>query len=134
MSERVRIKRVFHPFDKWEDAGMWRRTAGEERQRLHDTVAAFMADTQAFGAAMIRVVDEWRFSAEANLTTKSINQQAWVGHAACFLAVGSPEDVTRQAWHTLTQEQQDAANAVADIAIAHWRERYIARLKEASNA
>jgi uncharacterized protein YjbJ (UPF0337 family) len=30
----------------------------------------------------------------------------------------------REAWGMLTQDQRDAANAVADIAIAEWEARY----------
>jgi hypothetical protein len=54
-----------------------------------------------------------------------MNHQAWIGHAGCAIAVDSPEDMTRLAWRTLTKDQQDAANAAADRAIAVWREKYM---------
>jgi hypothetical protein len=54
------------------------------------------------------------------LTDTKQNRQAWIGHAACALAHGIPEDIVREAWSYLTQEQQDAANKKADEAIAHW--------------
>jgi DNA polymerase elongation subunit (family B) len=36
----------------------------------------------------------------------------------------SLEDVTRQAWHTLTQFQQDEANRMADAVLTDWDSRY----------
>ena len=49
-----------------------------------------------------------------------MNRRAWLGHAGCCIAVDSPEDLTRLAWHTLTTEQQERADAVAEEAIATW--------------
>jgi hypothetical protein len=103
---------------------MWRRTSGEERQRYLQAAADLMKDHERFYQAMHRVTLEWPYSCEVNLTTNSINQQAWIGHAGTVLATGSPEDVTRQAWHTLTKDQQDLANAAADRAIAEWKATY----------
>jgi hypothetical protein len=122
-----RLKRVFHPYTLWEDAaaGMWRNVSGEERQQYLEQAARLMRDPVSFLAAMTIVTHTWPYSCEANLTTRSINRQAWIGHAATVLAVGAPEDVTRQAWWTLNQVEQDAANAVADAAIAQWESNYL---------
>lgn len=116
------MRRIFHPYTLWEDArhGMWRRVAGDERKLYLDQAAALMKDPVSFLAAMSTVAHEWPFACEVNLTTRSINRQAWIGHAATVLAVGAPEDVTRQAWWTLTTQEQDAGNLAADAAIAEW--------------
>jgi len=129
----MKLRRVFHHHEKWEDAtnGMWRRnSSGEERKEFARRAASLMIDAQAFYEAMKRVTYEWPYSCEANLTASPINKRAWLGHAGCCLATGSPEDVTRQAWWTLTKEQQDAANAMADRAISEWETRYVLRLRE----
>lgn len=117
--------RVYHPFHLWEDAnaGMWRNVSGEERERLREASRLFMVNTALFRSFMFRVIDEWPIACEVNLTARGVNHQAWIGHAANIMAVDSPEDVTRQAWHMLTPELQDAANAVADEAIAEWHRR-----------
>ena len=136
-TQERRLKRVFHHHDKWEDAahGMWRRnTSGEERQAFKRKAAGLMVNTEAFYEAMARVTREWPYSCEANLTAPSINRRAWLGHAGTCLLTGSPEDVTRDAWWTLTQEQQNAANAAADRAIADWESSYILRLQETGRA
>lgn len=86
--------------------------------------ADLMKDPQAFEAAMVKAVNEWPNSCEAALTASVMNHQAWIGHAGCAINHNSPEDLTRLGWRTLTQQQQDEANAAADRAIAYWRERY----------
>lgn len=102
---------------------MWRIVHGESRERFAEAAAELMRDDAAFLAAMLRAVNEWPKSCEMNLTSVSTNHRAWFGHAGCFLATGSPEDCTRLGWHMLTEEEQDKANAQADIAIAEWQRR-----------
>jgi hypothetical protein len=58
------------------------------------------------------------------LTDLSINRKAWIGHAACAMAMKIPEDVIREAWGHLTDEQRRLANAQADDAIATWEHYY----------
>lgn len=83
-----------------------------------------MIDYQSFEDAMKRAVDEWPFSCEAALTASVMNHQAWIGHAGCAINHDAPEDITRLAWRTLTQGQQDLANMAADNAIAYWKGKY----------
>jgi hypothetical protein len=73
---------------------------------------------------MSMVADGWKYSAEVNLSNRNRNRQAWLGQASCCLIVGAPEDLTKQAWHTLTAAEKIAANAVADEVIAAWERRY----------
>lgn len=95
-----------------------------ERQSYQDKSASLMIDYKLFEDAMKRVVDEWPFSCEAALTASVMNHQAWIGHAGCAINHDAPEDITRLAWRTLTQEQQDLANMAADNAIAYWKGKY----------
>ena len=120
------FKRVYHPYTAWEEyhAGMWVVTTGPKRDAYVKASADLMRDADQFEAAMIRAVNEWPNSCEVAMTTPSLNHQAWMGHAGCCIATGSPEDCTRLGWHTLTQDQQDAANAAADRAIVLWGEQY----------
>lgn len=73
---------------------------------------------------MLKVADSWEYSCEHNLTDSGINKQAWIGHAACCLAIGCPEYITRQAWWHLTKQQQDDANKKADEAIRYWEDKH----------
>lgn len=120
------MRRIYHPWDRWEEHkhGMWRIVHGEERERLLAKAVEFTGDAELYGRWMMRVIEEWPYSCEHNLTCEEMNRQAWVGHAATCLAIGCPEDITRLAWHRLTQNQQDRANLKADAAIAAWERRH----------
>ena len=114
------LSRVWHPYWKWEekDFNMW--GAVEDRELYLQRAIEFTGNAQRYGKYMMRVVKEWRYSCEHNLTDRSQNRRAWVGHAACALAFQCPEDIVRQAWGHLSEQQQNEANAQADIAIGYW--------------
>jgi hypothetical protein len=103
---------------------MWRRVPSSERQDYLDRAVKFTGDHELYGSWMMKVLDSWPRSCEHNLTDMNINRRAWVGHAACCLAFGCPEDIVREAWGLLTQEQRDLANGVADLAIAEYEKRH----------
>lgn len=102
---------------------MWRNVSTKERDSFAAVTADLMAFPTNFEKAMRRALDEWPNSTEAALTSPSMNHQAWLGHAGCFLATGSPEDATRLGWHQLDGLQQHEANAAADRVIVEWKRR-----------
>jgi hypothetical protein len=105
------------------DGGMWAIPRPLDRARFIDASADLMRRPKAFLAAMERAVRDWPTSCEVAMTTPGLNRRAWIGHAGCFLATGSPEETTRLGWHQLTPDEQFAANAAADYAIAYWQSR-----------
>lgn len=113
------IKRIYHHYDKWEEHkfGMWRHVEPEEERKYLDWAIGFTANTDLYGHWMMMVIKEWPYSCEHNLSNKSINRQAWIGHAACALAKKCPEYIVRLAWWQLTEEQRTEANKRADVAI-----------------
>lgn len=121
------MKQIFHHYKKWEDYknGMWRKVSLSEEQNFLSIAIEFTGDHLKYGAAMIRVINEWPISCEHNLTDNSINQKAWIGHAACSLQINCPEYITRMAWHHLTEDQQNKANKMAELAIIKWNEIYL---------
>lgn len=120
------MNRVFHPYWKWEEhaAGMWQLAPIEQRPGLLEKAVQFTGDAEQYGAAMMRVINEWPNSCEQNLTDTSMNRLAWVGHAACSLQHGIPEDITRKAWAMLTDQQRTDADAKAQKAVDEWCGRY----------
>jgi hypothetical protein len=116
------VRKVWHPYWDWEDykAGMWSSVKGKDRATMLRRAIEFTGDAVLYGSFMRRVAAEWPISCEHNLTDSAINRQAWIGHAACCMATGCPEDVTREAWGELTQQQQSEADAQAASAIAGW--------------
>ena len=118
------MPRIWFPFDQLEEHqfGLWRKVPVSQQERYIEAAHGLMCDPAAFLAAMLRVVEEWPNSMLAAMTTPSLNRRAYMGHAGCCLAVGSPEDLTRLAWHRLREDEQDEANAMADEAIRAWEE------------
>ena len=84
----------------------------------------FTGDHKKYGRFMMKVAKKWPISCENALTDKSINRKAWIGHAACAMALECPEDITREAWKHLTYEQQLLANQEAQRAIELWEYNY----------
>ena len=116
------IAKMYHHYDQWEEhhAGMWRTISGANRIMLLSRAIRFTGDAKLYGEYMIKAVERWPVSCEQNLSCTNTNRQAWIGHAATCIAINCPEEITREAWHYLTQEQQDEANAMADTAIEYW--------------
>lgn len=103
---------------------MWRKIPFSQEQIFLEAAIKFTGNAELYGKYMIRAINEWPNGCEHNLTCVGMNRQAWIGHAATCIALTSPEYITRLAWHQLTREQQDLANAQADIAIKIWEDNY----------
>ena len=115
-------KRQHYPWGDMEeykpDGGMWAIPRADKRDAHIADSARLMADPPSFCDAMRKALSEWPRSVSVALTTPGLNHRAWMGHAGCYLGVGSPEETTRLGWHTLDEAQQRAANAAADVVIA----------------
>jgi hypothetical protein len=123
---RLVVARVYlHYRDREECApnGMWRNVSQRERDAYTLVTAELMRFPDKFEQAMLRALAEWPNSCEVVFTAPSMNHQAWLGHAGCFLATQSPEDATRLGWHQLTLAEQHRANAAADRVISEWKRR-----------
>ena len=119
------IERIYHPYWQWEevDSNMWGTV--DDKKKYLDAAIEFTGDAELYGSWMVKVVRKWKYSCEHNLSNKTQNRQAWIGHAACALAMGCPENIIRAAWSHLSKEQQGEANAKADEAILLWEELHI---------
>lgn len=114
--------RVYHNFLTLEEytQGMWRIVRGEERKRYIAASADLMLRPDDFFSAMVSAIDQWPRSCEHNLTAENMNRIAWLGHAGCCVAIGSPEDCTRAGWYYLDDDQMEAANQAAARALTRW--------------
>ena len=123
----MKIRQVYYHYEQWEEYeyGMWRITRGKERRLLIEKAIEFMMNVELYGNYMIQAVEDWPISCEQNLTCPGINKQAWIGQAACCIAIYCPEDVTRFEWRFLDKKKQDEANAKANVAISYWKDKYL---------
>lgn len=119
------FKRVYHHYLDWEeiDHNMW--GVVDNKDEFIEATALFMENHHEFGRYMVRVTKEWPISCENALTDPGLNKVAWIGQAACALAKGSPESITRKSWSLLSNEQRLLANKEANKAIKLWEDSYI---------
>lgn len=117
----ARARFAWHEMEEYQpNGGMWVTAPVDSRAGFIADAAALMRDSRAFLAAMVNASARWPRSTAQALTTPGLNQRAWIGHAGCYIATGSPEETTRLGWHELTDDEQRCANAAADQAIAVW--------------
>lgn len=116
----------WHMLEEYQpDGGMWVTPSLREAPAFIAAAAELMRDSGEFRRAMRRALSDWPKSVAVAMTTPGLNRRAWLGHAGCFLATGSPEETTRLGWHDLNDEEQRRANADADAVIAEWRRSYV---------
>jgi len=111
---------IWHPYWLLEEveSNMW--GVVNHRNTWLEIAKVFTGNHELYGEWMKKVVANWKYSCEHNLT-KAGDKRPWIGHAAVALAIKCPEDIVREAWGHLTKEQQDAANQQATNAIELWR-------------
>lgn len=116
------MKQIFHNYTKWEDFinGMWRKETKQYEEKFLPIAIEFTGNDELYGSAMLEVIDNWKITCEHNLSDKSINRKAFIGHCAVCYKLGIPEYITRMAWHHLTEDQQNKANKRAEYAIKQW--------------
>lgn len=121
----MKLVRVYKDYRDWEEIkfNMWGKV--KNRDLFLKKAINFTSNHSLYGSYMMRVANEWSVSCENALTDNMINKKAWIGHAACALALRCPEDITRIAWSYLTDEQQFLANLEAERAIEYWTLNYI---------
>ena len=125
------IQRIWHPWDKWEcyRAGFFKGDA-KKIPEWRESYVRLLTDLNLFEQTLKKVIDEWPHSCEHNLTNESMNRIAWLGQASCAYAFGACAHQTRSAFKLLTDDQQQAANAMAEKYLNIWLERHLVRLKE----
>ena len=125
------MKQIFHPYWKWEcyKNGMWRKESKEYEEKWLPKIIEFTGCHISYGSAMVKVVKNWKYCIEHHLTDNSINQKAYIGHAACNIKHGWPEYLVRMAWGYLNEQQQSLANKAAENAINLWKHNQKAHAK-----
>lgn len=118
------MQQVFRHYTEWEDwqNGMWRACDDAERATLRCLAAAILSTPTDLLQSMQNVCEQWPIATAVNLSNHGQNRRAWLGQAACALACKSPEDVTREAWNTLSDTVKLLANATATSVIEEWEQ------------
>ncbi len=124
---KEQLKQVFHPFSLWEDHkhGFYNNISGGNKSEMIKDVIQLFCNPLETEEYMNRVIKEWPFSCEHNLTNEAMNKIAYLGQAACALYKGVPCSITMEAWSKVPKEFQDIADEIAGRIINQWETNYV---------
>jgi len=118
--------RVFHPWTTWEDyrhnfyGGV---SEDFERDNTLELYASLLKDINKFEAALITIIDTWKYSCEHNLSHEGMNRVAYLGQSACALVYKVPHSMSMAGYNLLNPEEKRAADAMAQKYLDIWLER-----------
>lgn len=110
------MKRIFHPWDKWEDYRHNFYGGVSEDYQKDDTLelyASLLRDAARFESALQIITSEWKYSCEHNLTNEAMNRIAYLGQSSCALVYKVPHSKCMGGYNLLTEVEKAAADAMA---------------------
>lgn len=116
------MERIYHHYEKWEDwkAGFYNACSGKIKEEKISKVIEMFNNEFLTRKFMLKVIDEWVYSCEHNLSNLSLNRIAYIGQAACCLYSEIPCSVTMEAWSLLSKEVQDRSDLIANEILTLW--------------
>lgn len=124
----MKNKQIFHHFSLWEDykAGFYDTVCHDAKEHIKKSVE-LLSNQDEFYKYASRVIEEWVFSCEHNLTDPSLNKIAYIGQSACCIANNTPAFVTRNAWSYIDEADQRLANETARKILKEWKYKELMR-------
>lgn len=116
------MNRIYHHYEKWEcwKNGFWDSCSGSVKEDKKNKVIELFNSSENTKIFMNRVIDEWKYSSEQNLSNDSMNRIAWIGQAACCIYDKIPSSVTMEAWSLVPDESKQMANKIAQDVLDKW--------------
>ena len=116
------MRRFYHRYENWEcwKNGFFNNISGENKKDHIENVISIFSNTNKTEELMKRVVSEWPYSTEHNLSNISLNRVAWLGQAACCIHSKTPCTITMEAWHLVSKENRDIADSIASKIISEY--------------
>lgn len=110
------MDRIYHRYENWEcfKAGFFRNVSGEEKKELSKKVIELFENSEKTKEFMLKVISEWIYSCEHNLTNISLNRVAWLGQSACCLYAKIPYSLTMENWRYVSDEKRKIACDIAE--------------------
>lgn len=117
------MNRIYHTWEKWEcyRAGFFEvlPPKGLTDNDCLNLYRRLLLDTKEFKKILRKVIKQWRYSCEHNLTNERMNRIAWMGQAALCYKYKIPSKY-RGGYHLLSDSQKLAADKTALVAINEW--------------
>lgn len=124
--------RIFYHFQYWE---CWKNGLYENNRKDEDKIEKarkILCDVSLCDFHFSNVLSTWPISSKVHLSNKSINRQAWVGHASFCISHGANENEGISAWWKITKEEQIRANAIADYYIKKFEKENMPNVEKIS--
>lgn len=120
------MKRIYHPYWLWEDykAGFYDNVSGKNKKELINYVIELFSNPNLTETYMRKVIDNWKYSCEHNLTNLSMNRIAYLGQSACCIYKSIPSTITMEAWNLVDKSNRDIADSIASNIIKEWEVNY----------
>ena len=120
------MNRIYHPWDKWEDYrhNFYGGVSDYQKDNTLELYASLLRDLPKFEDALRHIIYEWKYSCEHNLSNESMNRVAYLGQASCALTYKVPHNVSMGGYNLLTQDEQQAADAMAQKYLNVWLAKY----------
>ena len=110
------MERIYHRYEFWEcyKNGFYNNKTKYNNDELYDLVIEFFNNTIIVDLYMNKVINEWIYSCEHNLTNISLNRVAWLGQAACCIYKNIPYKNTMDTWKYIDKNKQIIACEIAE--------------------
>ena len=116
-----KVEKIWHPYTMWEciKGGFFDKWTGEVKSEGEEIYKQYLSDLNQFEIGLRKVITEWKYSCEHNLTNEGINRIAWLGQASVCIAKGVPS-CCRSGFYRLDYTLQEEANALAHVYLNRW--------------
>lgn len=117
------MKKIYNPFYKWEDFNNGFFNNRKEEEYILKALE-LLSSPQLFEEVGVKMIDQWTFCIDENLTNSNLNKIAYLGQASCNFKYGCTSLEVKEAWKKLETEQKNKANNVAKKLITYYNEKY----------
>ena len=106
----------------WEDfkCGFYDNISGKNKDELILKVVEMFNDEQKTISNMNKVIVQWKYSCEHNLTNESLNKIAYIGQSACCIYANVPCTITMEAWSLLSDDVKKRSDKIAKQVLNKW--------------
>lgn len=116
------MERIYHRYEYWEcfKNGFFKNVSGSEKKELGNKVIELFENPKLTEKYMQKVINEWVYSCEHNLTNIALNRVAWLGQSACCLYAKIPYQITMENWRFVDEGKRKIACDIAEKLIKEY--------------
>lgn len=116
------MERIYHRYEYWEcyKAGFFSNKSGLDKIELAKKVIELFENSKKTKEFMLKVISEWKYSCEHNLSNIALNRVAWLGQSACCLYSGIPYSITMENWRFVSEDKRIEACKIAEDIIKEY--------------